>query len=197
VPNFFGRVVFNCRTAQGECGISETYPMVQDDYGAALSELGTLITARLALMVADCEAVYGGVSDSDIIGDFAPGGGDFPLPGTFATTDDDATGPFEICRLFRCSSEDWLHRAIRKVSLLPVSQFNGEDLVFVPSGGWLTAYAAWRTACQSLCIATKDPTAEVPPFYTFTPISHTADERNSVRKVGRPFGLLVGRRAIR
>jgi hypothetical protein len=198
MSNFFGRVVYNCKTAAGECGISETYPIVADDYVTAGSSLADLVTKRLDMMVADCQVAYAGVSDSDIIGDFAPSTTLVDNPGSYASTEDDATGPFDAVRLARFSDEAWLHRCIRKVGLLPVSQFNGEDLVFVPSGTWLANYATWRTAVTSTCcIATKDPTAVVPPFYTFTPMAHSSDERNSFRKVGRPFGLLVGRRVIR
>lgn len=198
MANFFGRAQYNCQTPAGTCGASEIYPMIQDSATAANNALGTLVVARLAMMVADVRCVYAGVSDSDIRGDFVP---NTTLPdsvGTFAATDDDQTGPFTATRLIRFGNDDGTKRGLRQIRFLPVSQFNSANLIFSPSGDWVTAYNAWSDMMiATCCIATRLPGNTTPPFWTFTAITRKYDERDTTRRIGRPFELLVGRRVIR
>lgn len=185
----YGRMMFNCRNF----GISEDYAMLNATMPGALSDLESLATSRLDLMCSDVTLFGMSVSDANVRGDSLiselAGG-----KGTWGTTAPIiATYQGEEGALVRCTSADYVHRSLRILRLIPSDQFD--------SGGGLVMIPSFKTAFDDYLALMKTSTmipahiannAPVPPY--FTAVAYIKFERQSRRKVGRPFGLEAGRR---
>lgn len=188
MPRFFGIVFYQ----QGRGGWSEVYPINAASYSAAFTLLDQANTLRLGLACADVFVAGNRISDTDVlrdsfVGTLTTNQGQFSLaPNTSGPAD-------ETYRTLVQAGQ--LKRGTRHLHALPAGLFvNG---TFTPSPSWTTQYNGWAAnLVTNISLATKIRGAMAPPFYTFSPITATANRGNGDRKVGRPFGLPRGRRQI-
>jgi hypothetical protein len=192
MPRYFGTLFFKV----GRGGWSETYAISAADYLSGSTILGTIATARLALLVSDVSLIATRISDTDVKGDSSPTGITVPQVGTYAIAPADVTSNFALnlrIQFYGASTQ----RGQRWVRAIPASQV-GAGGEYVPAGTWaakLTTFA--NTVQTSSNAAHKIAGAVAPPFYAFTPYSgYTLENFFTQRKIGRPFDLLRGRRQI-
>jgi hypothetical protein len=191
MPNYFCKIFYRYQ----DVGVSEVYATTQANIGAATTIADQIVAHRQAMLCTDVTILATVTSDSDIRGDAELGEG-YPKVGTY-TGDGAKTYDPTITNLTRWTDAALVKRAMRHIRLIPDDQF-GTDSTFSPIVGWTTPRSTFFAfAALNLFIPTKIKGAVAPPFYTFTPVFAATSERKSHKKVGRPFGLSVGRRVIR
>lgn len=192
--NAIGRLHFNS-TLIPIAGWSETYFLEATDYTHAQSLLSPLATQRLGMMSSDCELVGGLISDTDVKGDSFPTGLTFPQVGTWAPAATDPTANITLALNLKFFAGPG-KRGTRFLHGLPTTQ--------VAAGGYKSFTAPFVTKLNTFLALVQSSTnlgtrikgAVAPPFYNFS--QYTSFQINNLEKrdIGRPFGLLVGRRAI-
>jgi len=192
MPNYKCKALFNARGV----GVSEVYNIVSDTIANADASFQVLMSLRLALMSVDVTCVGTVTSDTDIRGDSLIGAG-YPKIGSYAGEGVLNTYNPYVTNLYRCTDATTTHRALRMLRLIPANQF--DDLGnFSPVVGWTTPRNTFFGALiASWSIFHKNPAGGGPPAYTPYAIATVSSERIANKKVGRPFGLSVGRRTIR
>jgi hypothetical protein len=193
--NITGILFFNKYGFVPNAGWAEVYFFLKDTYADAVTALQAIRDARLPTLSGDCQLVGARVSNTDVKGDSEPLTWTFPEPGTFATGTADPTAPPEIV-LRALYYAGTLKRGSRWVRCIPSSQIAAGGL-YTPTGPYTTAVTAyWDAVRDNACLGTRIPGAVAPPFYSLTSYTSYTPKGQDVRKIGRPFDLLRGRRLI-
>ena len=190
-PLFIGTLFFGCRNF----GWAEVYPLNAVTYPTATVALSSILEDRLPTMCGDVTCLGGRVSDQNVRGDSQLIHLPVPPTGTYVGAALTITYDSEVTLQWRFEATPQ-HRVVRSVRAIPSDQF--ENGVYTPVGGWFATLTTWALLVQNLCsISTAiKPRPPAAPYYIFTPMTNNIFGKQSHRKIGRPFGLLVGRRRI-
>lgn len=179
---------------QGPAGWTEVYFFNVAGYSDAATALATLATARKGCLAPDCGINGGTISDTAVKGDSYPSGiaaavGTYNPGGTMTTYNPDMA---LRVKFFAGTAK----RASRFVRCIPKDSVSA-DGNFTPVAGFTTALTTFLDAIESEAqMATRIPGATTPPFYTLNAYTSFTEEELEGRKIGRPFSLRRGRRAI-
>jgi hypothetical protein len=134
--------------------------------------------------------VYARLSDMSIKGDGYPVVGTFPRPGVYVPTIGDGGQP-GCCLLVRYTDGQG-HRNMRFLHGIPEEEIlDGQLNATTAYSGFIGAY---YLELQTKTLFRRKKTT--PPGVEFVAINGIFNRYATVKKVGRPFGLLRGRRVI-
>lgn len=172
-------------------GWSETHYINAASIGAAQIALSTVMTARMSILNNKYSLVYARLSDMSIFGDGYVTTTVLPLPGTFVPTAPDGGQPGSAITLRYTDGAG--HHVNRFLHGIPEESLtDGIVALTTPYGTALSAY--FTLLISNTMFRRKKAIA---PFTEFVAISGINTRYATVKKVGRPFGLLRGRAALR
>jgi hypothetical protein len=173
----------------GSYGWTETYFSEETNKAAALTQGSVLLASRTTVLTDLHKIVAVRVSDTSVFNDskFLAG---VPVNGAIVGTVPTIADPWS-CLLIR-EEADWEHRGRKYLHGILKDTFEADrsyDATNPNNGDWQAFFAVLRGA--SMRLKTGPVGSEV-----FFPISDVIPLREVSHRVGRPFGLLVGRRTI-
>ncbi len=175
-------------------GWSENYYSNDSDASAVGVAFGTLIDARAALLCTDVQFIGGRISDVDPAKDTW----DFASAVTAGTYPGDVESYDPVyCRVMK-GGDNAGHWTVRFLHALPESVITPER-TFLDDGVWSIAMSTYRgvVAGAGTTWALRHSNGATPPAYTYPSILFIREKpRLRNRKLGRPFGLPVGRQLI-
>jgi hypothetical protein len=176
-------------TVNPECGWSEIYYPAATDIETAISGwISHVLPARLGIMPADVNIVYIRCSDVNVKGDSILDTSTHIGTWSGSSNVNDA----RLSLLIRQRNE-FNQRAMKYIHGIPTDQFTLG--VYTPTTPFGTAFNVFKSAVIANCLhANKNPTP--PPKLVLSTIVDFGVVRLTTRRVGRPFGLPVGRRMI-
>lgn len=188
MPNFGVTLFFDDGQ---ESGFSETYYSPFGGYGAAASAAGTLITARLGIMVNLYRITGCRISDLDVFNDSYLPSLKFPQVGSLATLY--GRPPPSLAANVRMEAGPF-RRGRKYIRGIPVDMFSGESCLLPALNG-----AAWTAFVYALAVtwSLKTTVNPVTRSYDLNAITNVLMIGATRRRPGRPFGLLRGRRVRR
>lgn len=195
-PGMFGQMFIE--DAADSEGWSEGYYFPSADYNQGINTLRQLRDLRAALLTQEMIVRYLRVSRLALRGDTLID--DTQTQGTYLVT----SGPqrsvaSNVCWVMRidCQSPSVRH-AQRQMHGVPRDCLvNLLDRGFNPPTQWTTPYVAFAAFYKAQCVEVfKVDNASPPNYDTFTPLTVGFRSLLQDRKIGRPFGLQRGRRAI-
>lgn len=184
---------------QDDAGWSERYVTTATDYTGGTALLNQLLPIRLAMLPGSVRITYSRLSDLSVPGDSvvivpADGGGNYGLlVGGHLKAEDpwDAllvnlrATPFYRSRMFL--------RGLPDIA-------DEEGTLFTPDTAWAGAFTSWASWIKGNCgmISYRGVVPDAGGFLhgIFNPITSVEWVRLTSRRVGRPFGLPVGRRRV-
>jgi hypothetical protein len=186
MPNQQGVLFFE--DIVGSLGWTEVYWLHDADTDTARTHLFTLAGLRAAAMADIYQVVAGRVSDVNLLNDsFLLVG--LPIVGGIASTQLSATDPWSALNLrLECTS---LHRGRLYMHGCMEAFFTAPDRKYNPGNANDAAVQAFIAA---LLTATDRRVKATPGPFAYTPITAGIPQREVPHKIGRPFGLLHGRR---
>lgn len=172
-------------------GWSETYYPNSATVASALTVSGLFMPLRMAMLSNKYSCVYGRVSDMSKKGDGYPLFALLPQLGTFvpATGDGAQPGSALVIRF-----TDGLGSHTTRV-IHGVPEESVTDGILTPAAPWTTAINAYFASLSSSFLMRKK--IAIAPFVSFVGITSFTVRYMTVKKVGRPFGLLRGMAALR
>lgn len=172
-------------------GWSETHYINAASIGAAQVALGSVMTSRMSILNNKYSLVYARLSDMSIKGDGYVTTSIMPMVGTHVPVTPDGGQPGS-CIVIRYTDGAG-HRVMRHLHGIP--EENILDGIVILTTPFATALSAhFSTLISNTFFRRKKAIA---PFVEFVPISGISTRYATVKKVGRPFGLLRGRAALR
>jgi hypothetical protein len=192
---FRGTMNFVDRDGQGW---SESYWLSQGDHTQAATALLVIIPLRLAMLTSDIHMVHAEVSvtdhqrDSRVVGLTGP----TENPGTYTPAAGTVPLATQVAVLWEFEG-DPAHKNRKFLHGWTSADVDGNR--FVPSAAMQTIYAAFNAALlsQAFQVRVNRHANPVPPpnfTYDYIPITVIRQIRVVTRRIGRPFGLPVGRR---
>jgi hypothetical protein len=187
----FGMAFYEC---QGT-GWSEIYWSDKAGYAPVLTDLDLTNTSRMAMFLADVSCVGLRVSDNSINGDAMVSAPTTPL-GTYVPADPGNITDYPANGCLARIEAGALYRGMRILRGIPADLTAGGH--FSVPLAWQTAFTAWGTNVKTLFglyvkeKGVPDPRPKI--FQTITAVINLAKQRT--HRVGRPFGLLRGRRLL-
>lgn len=172
-------------------GWSESFYCTAANLNAAQTLIDTFIPDAMDCRPASVACVYARVSDVAVRGDSLLSTLPFPVPGTYVLPTGATQmepGAAVLVQLFASATVKghWFFRGG------PSSILQGRE--FVTGTTWDAAFGlAAATLIASFQIRHKTSPGP-PPVYAYTNMTSVTPERGTTRRVGRPFGLPVGRR---
>jgi hypothetical protein len=178
-------------------GWTERYFMTATTYSVAKDDVDSLVTKRLALSCPDVKVDYVRVSDVGVRGDsvVAPAPG---LVGTYTAGAAPAVSTEPWTALNVRMEGGTLYRGRKFIHGLP--QFLMTGNIFTPDSPWNTAFNAYAAALlATTCLWVRDRSAvqalpPAAPIMTKVTLTQIWPLGTTSHRVGRPFGLPVGRR---
>jgi hypothetical protein len=172
-------------------GWSESHYIIASDINSAQTQLGTLVSARLALLGIDSQILYARVSDEAIKGDSLLTTVSLPAPGTWVPASGSARVSADVGLLIQefASSTKKNHFFLRD---LDSGTVHGTD--YLAPSGWVTNLTAYFAVLSGSWAVRTILSHGPPKTYTYTAINTCRVVGVRSRKPGRPFGLPVGRR---
>lgn len=167
-------------------GWSESYFRESPDPQLARTAMDSLIGFRLDVLVDLCQISAARVSDVDITNDSLLSVG-LPLPGNVASTILTAADPWS-CLNLRIEASD-LYRGRKFIHGILENTFS-DNRAWNPANPNAAQWLAFFTELEdnyNLRINSPGP-------FSYISITKCVPLKETTRKVGRPFGLLVGRR---
>jgi hypothetical protein len=192
-PPWIGSVFYQSWEGQG---FSEVYYVNGANAGAALTNLGTIISNRKALFTKANFVKFYRVSDGTIRGDTTVQ----PLPsGTLGTYGGDAppgTGDTNQALKLRVQCAD-SRFFMRYLHLIPLDNIVASGLVFTTE--WNTAWTAYVNGLKSLTVGMFAPNRSGDPGGQAVQktVTDVISFGLTTRRTGRPFGSPRGRSVIR
>lgn len=201
-PPYWGTAFYE--DTDGTVGWSEGYWIKTDvgqTYQQALDRLEDIVRKRLSLTTSSIVARFIRISATKIRNDtlvkeLAPPFDYYTQAGT-----DDEILPADDAVLMRFQGAAILSHATRFLHALPKAlASSADDRIFRPDASWDGRFKLFRATIINFCQLVKNGTV-VGGVYVDGAATDIADvllkTRIRDRKIGRPFGLLVGRRAPR
>lgn len=181
-------------------GFSESYWLQAADYANAETIVAPLLTARLGMLLSSVHQVYAEVSNVDSVRDSRVVGSTGPTsnPGTYTPAAGTVPLPTEVALLVSFEA-DPSHKNRKFIHGMTTADVDGNR--FIPSAGFTTAFQAYQLALVTNAFQVRsrfgpNPTPPPASLYLYHTIVLTSPIRVTTRKIGRPFGLSVGRRRV-
>lgn len=172
-------------------GWSETYYINTASLSGAQTSLTLLLTSRMTLLSNKYSMTYARLSAMNVKGDGYVTNATLPLVGGFVPVIADGGQPGS-CILIRLT--DGAGKHINRL-LHGIPEEDIADGTIALTAPYATVLNAFFVVVQGNCAFRRKIAAA--PFAEFVPIANIATRYATVKKVGRPFGLLRGRAAIR
>lgn len=188
-PPWKGTLFINHGTSN--TGWSETYYINTASLTTAQTNFGLILAGRMTLLTNKYSLVYARLSDMSFKGDGYVTTSTLPIVGGFVPLVADGGQPGS-CIVTRWNDGAG-RRNIHVLHGIPEEDItDGTIALTTPYGALLSAFYT-----QLITNAAFRRKKAVAPFVEFVPIASIATRYATVKKVGRPFGLLRGRAALR
>jgi hypothetical protein len=172
-------------------GWSETYYLNAATPASALTTAALFVPTRMGCLSNKYSLVYGRVSDMSKKGDGYPLFAILPQLGTFVPATGDGAQPGSAL-VTRWTDGTGTH-TMRVVHGVPEESVT--DGILTPAAPWTTAINNYFASIVSNCLMRKK--IAIAPFVSFVALNAITVRYMTVKRVGRPFGLLRGRAALR